>query len=67
MWQQEDGIRTEAFDPTQIVRPVADYLPRRSVSSTGKTIVTNGDQTDTIYDFMEDGKTFEEALRTRDL
>ena len=31
----------------------------------GKTIVTNGDQTDTIYDFMKDGKTFEEALRTR--
>ena len=29
-------------------------------------IVTNGDQTDTIYDFMKDGKTFEEALRTRE-
>ena len=31
----------------------------------GKTIVTNGDQTDTIYDFIKEGKTFEEALRTR--
>ena len=46
---EEDGIRTEAFDPVL-----------------GKsTIVTNGDQTDTIYDFMAKGMSFEDALRTR--
>ena len=31
----------------------------------GKTLVTNGDQTDTVYDFLAQGKTFEDALRTR--
>ncbi len=31
-----------------------------------KVIVTNGDQTDTVYDFLKMGKTFEESLQTRE-
>ena len=47
------------FDPSLIL-----YAPIRIFED--NIIVTNGDQTDTIYDFMKAGKTFEEALRTRD-
>ena len=62
--EQECGIRTEAFDPAKLSDPsLVIYAPVRVID--GKTIVTNGDQTDTIYDFIKDGKTFEEALRTR--
>ena len=61
---QEDGIRTEAFDPSKLVDPsLIIYAPVRVLGD--DTIVTNGDQTDTIYDFMAQGKTFEDALRTR--
>ena len=59
-----DGIRTQAFDPSKMEDPsLIIYSPVRVLE--GKTIVTNGDQTDTIYDFMAQGKTFEDALRTR--
>ena len=62
--EQEGGIRSEAFDPAKLSDPsLVIYAPDRVID--GKTIVTNGDQTDTIYDFIKDGKTFEEALRTR--
>ena len=62
--EQEGGIRTEAFDPAKLSDPsLVIYAPVRVID--GKTIVTNGDQTDTIYDFIKEGKTFEEALRTR--
>ena len=62
--QEPDGIRTEAFDPAKLTDPsLIIYHPVRVVGDT--TVVTNGDQTDTIYDFMNEGKTFEEALRTR--
>ena len=62
--EQEGGIRTEAFDPAKLSDPsLVSYAPVRVID--GKTIVTNGDQTDTIYDFIKEGKTFEEALRTR--
>ena len=47
------------FDPSLIL-----YAPLKILGE--NIIVTNGDQTDTIYDFMKDGKTFEEALRTRE-
>ncbi len=58
------GIRTQAFDPAKLSDPsLVIYAPVRCID--GKTIVTNGDQTDTIYDFIKEGKTFEEALRTR--
>ncbi len=59
-----EGIRTEAFDPSKLVDPsLIIYAPVRVLGN--DTIVTNGDQTDTIYDLMGKGKTFEEALRTR--
>ena len=59
-----EGIRTEAFDPSKLVDPsLIIYAPVRVLDK--DTIVTNGDQTDTIYDLMAEGKTFEEALRTR--
>lgn len=59
-----DGIRTQAFDPSKMTDPsLIIYAPVRVFGTS--TIVTNGDQTDTVYDFMKEGKTFEEALRTR--
>ncbi len=60
-----EGIRTEAFDPSKLVDPsLIIYAPVRVLGT--KTIVTNGDQTDTVYELMDQGKTFEEALRTRE-
>ena len=60
-----DGIRTQAFDPSKMVDPsLIIYAPVRVLGDT--TIVTNGDQTDTVYDQMLAGKTFEESLRIRD-
>ncbi len=59
-----EGIRTEAFDPSKLSDPsLIIYAPVRVVN--GKTVVTNGDQTDTVRDFLLEGKTFEDALRTR--
>ena len=59
-----EGIRTEAFDPSKLVDPsLIIYAPVRVLGN--KTIVTNGDQTDTIYDLMDDQMTFEQSLRTR--
>ena len=59
-----EGIRTEAFDPSKLVDPsLIIYAPVRVLGNT--TIVTNGDQTDTIYDGMAEGKTFEQSLRIR--
>ena len=61
----EDGIRTKAFDESKMTDPsLIIYHPVRMVGST--TIVTNGDQTDTVRDFLVAGKTFEESLRTRE-
>lgn len=58
------GIRTKAFDESKMVDPsLIIYAPVRVFGDA--TIVTNGDQTDTIYGALEAGKTFEEALRTR--
>ena len=62
--QEPDGIRTEAYDPAKLSDPsLIIYHPVRQLGE--DLIVTNGDQTDTVRDFMADGKTFEEALRTR--
>lgn len=62
--QEGNGIRTEAFDPAKLVDPsLIIYSPVRVLN--GMTIVTNGDQTDTIYDYMKRGDTFEAALRSR--
>lgn len=60
-----EGIRTQAFDPSKLEDPsLIIYAPVRVLGN--KTIVTNGDQTDTIYDLMDQQNTFEEALRTRE-
>ena len=60
-----EGIRTQAFDPSKMEDPsLIIYAPVRVLGNS--TIVTNGDQTDTVYDLMKEGKTFEESLRTRE-
>ena len=62
--REGEGIRTEAFDPSQMEDPsLIIYAPVRRMGDT--IIVTNGDQTDTIRDFLAEGKTFVDALRTR--
>ena len=59
------GIRTEAFDPDKLEDPsLIIYSPVRVRKD--DTIVTNGDQTDTVYELMEKGQTFTEALSTRE-
>ena len=59
------GIRTKAFDESKMVDPsLIIYNPVLKLD--GKTIVTNGDQTDTIYDFMKEGKCYRHALLTRE-
>lgn len=59
-----DGLRTQAHDPSKLSDPsLIIYAPVRVLD--GRTIVTNGDQTDTIYKAMGQGGTFESALRTR--
>ena len=61
---EPDGIRTEAYDPSKMEDPsLIIYHPVRQLGRA--LIVTNGDQTDTIREFLEKGKTMEEALRTR--
>ncbi|MGN0316908.1 MAG: IMP cyclohydrolase [Lachnospira sp.] len=63
--EEGEGIRTEAFDPsTLLVAPeLIIYSPVRVLGD--YTIVTNGDQTDTVFDGMSEGKTFEQSLRER--
>ena len=59
-----EGIRTQAFDPSKMEDPsLIIYAPVRVLGC--DTIVTNGDQTDTIYEGLEKGLTFEESLRSR--
>ena len=60
-----EGIRTQAFNPSKLSDPsLIIYAPVRVLGN--KTIVTNGDQTDTIYELMDKQQTFEQALRTRE-
>ena len=60
-----ENMRTKAFDESKMVDPhLIIYYPVRVLGN--KTIVTNGDQTDTIYDLMDKQMTFEQALRTRE-
>lgn len=62
--EEGEGIRTEAFDPSQLSDPsLIIYAPVRVLGR--RTIVTNGDQTDTIYDGQTAGKSFEETLAAR--
>ena len=63
--ESDDGIITKAHDESLMTDPhLIIYAPVRDMGD-GRVIVTNGDQTDTIRDFLKEGKTFEEALRTR--
>ncbi len=61
----ENGMRTKAYDDSKLTDPhliiYNPYLHRNSID-----IITNGDQTDTIYNALEEGKTFEDALMTRE-
>ena len=62
---EADGIRTEAHDPAKLADPsLIIYHPVRQVGR--GLIVTNGDQTDTIREFLEKGLSFEQSLRTRE-
>ena len=63
--EEGDGIRTQAFDPALLTDPsLVIYAPVRVLGN--KTIVTNGDQTDTIYEGMDSQMTFEQSLRSRE-
>ena len=63
--EEGDGIRTQAFDPSKLTDPsLIIYAPVRVFGN--ETIVTNGDQTDTIYDGLKEGLTFEQSLRSRE-
>ena len=60
-----EGIRTQAFDESKLTDPsLIIYAPVRVLGN--KTIVTNGDQTDTIYEGMDKQLTFEQSLRSRE-
>ena len=60
-----EGIRTQAFDPAKLEDPsLIIYAPVRVLGD--ETIVTNGDQTDTVYEGREKGLTFEQSLRSRE-
>lgn len=61
----DDGIRTRAFDPSKLSDPsLIIYAPVRKIGL--DTVVTNGDQTDTVRDALQAGKTFADGLRTRE-
>lgn len=63
--EEGQGIRTQAFDPSKLEDPsLIIYAPVRVLGN--KTIVTNGDQTDTIYEGLNNQLTFEQALRSRE-
>ena len=63
--EEREGIRTQAFDPSKLTDPsLIIYAPVRVLGDT--TIVTNGDQTDTVYDGLKEQMTFEQSLRSRE-
>ena len=63
--EEGEGIRTQAYDPSKLTDPsLIIYAPVRVLGN--KTIVTNGDQTDTIYEGMDKQLTFEQSLRQRE-
>lgn len=63
--EEGEGIRTQAFDESKLTDPsLIIYAPVRVLGN--KTIVTNGDQTDTVYDGIKEGLTFEQSLRSRE-
>ena len=63
----EGGMRTKAFDESKLVDPsLIIYNPYLMTKGGNIDIVTNGDQTDTVYNAINEGKTFEDGLRTRE-
>ena len=63
--EEGEGIRTQAFDESKLTDPSRIiYASDRRLGN--KTIVTNGDQTDTVYDGIKEGLTFEQSLRSRE-
>ncbi len=66
--EENGGLRTQAFDPSKLEDPsLIIYSPVRVLTEIGKTItiVTNGDQTDTIYEGLSNGSSFSRSLETR--
>lgn len=64
-YTEGDSVKTGAFDPSKLSDPsLIIYAPIRKLKNA--LIVSNGDQTDTVYDFVWCGKNFEEALETRE-
>jgi len=62
--KEEGGIKILPFDASKVEDPsLIIYSPVRTYEN--NLIVTNGDQTDTVYDYLAEGKTFESALETR--
>lgn len=62
--EEGENVMIKPFDESKVEDPsLIIYYPMRKHEN--KLIVTNGDQTDTVYNFIKDGKTFEEALDTR--
>lgn len=62
--EEGEGIRTQAFDESKMEDPsLIIYAPVRVLGN--KTIVTNGDQTDTVYEGLDNQLTFEQSLRAR--
>ena len=62
--EEGDNVMIKPFDESKVEDPsLIIYYPLRKLGN--RLIVTNGDQTDTIYDYIQDGKTFEDALDTR--
>ena len=64
-----DGIKTQAHDPDKLTNPsLVIYHPLRRIDIPDSTayVLTNGDQTDTICDYLLDGKTYLDALMTRE-
>jgi len=63
----DGGMRTKAFDESKLSDPsLIIYNPYLQTKGGNIDIITNGDQTNTVYDFINDGKTFEDALYTRE-
>lgn len=59
-----DGIKTRPYDESKVKDPsLIIYTPVKVLDD--RTIVTNGDQTDTVYEYLARGDSFEDALRTR--
>ncbi len=63
----DGGMRTKAFDESKLSDPsLIIYNPYLSAKGGNIDIVTNGDQTNTVFDFIGEGKSFDEALMTRE-